>query len=314
MSANGSTFKRGLNKDFMTELETLAKRPSWFADVLADPELVLGIRDNYINVYRLGCSLFKIERRGKALTCSTHPKYLVDPDLSKAVPFDGGAFKVKEISPLIETYEGPRTLKKMKRAARIYAGDEKTGVHAVICSADNNVVDTEVAFEREGEDDDSESIQRVDIASLEEGESSIRLVFWEAKLFTNKELWARGENDPPVVEQISRYRDKLQQHRDEILQSYHDVASNLVEIAKWGGARKPGRLVEEAGKGKSIVLDDPPFVGLIVFEFDAAQRDNDRWRKNRDKLSKKLPLMAAGDPKHLRLSSVRALRSSAAEA
>jgi len=313
VSANGATFKRGLDAEFMTELEILAKRPSWFADVLDDPELVLGIRDNYLNVYWRGCSLFKIERNGKTLTSSTHPKYLIRPELSKAVAFDGGKFDVNGINPLTETYEVSETLDRMKRAARVYAGDEKTGVHAVIRNAENNVVDTEVTFDRE--DNASQSTQRVDIANFEEGESSTRLLFWEAKLFTNKELWAKGENDPPVIEQVTRYRDKLQQHRDEVLQSYRKVAENLVEIGRWNGEiRKPGKLVEEVANGAPLVLDETPFVGLVVFEFDAAQRDNDRWRKNRDKLSKKLPLMAAGDPKHLRLNSARALRSRAAEA
>ncbi len=84
-----SAFKRGLDQDFMGKLEMLAKRPGWFADVLADPGLVLGIRDNYINVYWLGCSLFKIEREGETgpVKTGTHPKYLLDPGLSKQVPF-----------------------------------------------------------------------------------------------------------------------------------------------------------------------------------------------------------------------------------
>jgi len=194
----------------------------------------------------------------------------------------------------------------MKRAAEYYAGGEKTGVHAVICDIENNVIDTEITFDREAQDQERKTTQRIDIACLEEGESSIRLRFWEAKLYGNKELWRSKDN---VVDQVTRYRDKLQEHRDEVLKSYHDVAKNLVDIAKWwGGPRKPGRLVEEVADGKRpIVLDDTPFVGLIIFDFDEAQRDSERC----DKLKAKLPLIAKGDPKGLKLDGTRALRSGA---
>ncbi len=303
-------FKRGLDLDFMRKLEILARRPGWFADVLADPDLVLGIRDNYINVYRRGCSLFKIGRDGKngPLKFSTHPKYLIDPDLSNPVPLrlesGGWEFKVKEITPLIEQYEGSKTLGKMKRAAKYYAGGEKKGVHAVICDLENNVIDTEITFDHE-EQDQQKTTQRIDIACFEEVESSIRLRFWEAKLYGNGEIWRSKDN---VVDQVTRYRDKLQERRDDVLESYHLVASNLVEIAKWSdGHRKLGGLVEEvAEKKRPIVLDETPFVGLIIFEFDEAQKDSPRWSK----LAAKLPLIARGDPKGMKLRGTRPLSSS----
>ena len=89
-------FKHGLDPDFMKKLEAVSKAGGWFADVLADPDLILGIRNNYMNVYWHGCSLFKIEWNGKTnpLKFSTHPKYLIDPGLSKVVLFDGSAFDV----------------------------------------------------------------------------------------------------------------------------------------------------------------------------------------------------------------------------
>jgi hypothetical protein len=236
------------------------------------------------------------------LKVSTHPKYLIDPDLSNPVPLrlESGRweFKVKEITPLIGQYEGPKTLGKMKRAAKSYAGGEKKGVHAVICDLENNVIDTEITFDHEDQDQ-QKTTQRIDIACLEEVESSIRLRFWEAKLYGNGEIWRSKDN---VVDQVTRYRDKLQERRDGVRQSYNLVASNLVEIARWcDGCRKPGGLVEEvAEKKRPIILDETPFVGLIIFEFDETQKGSQRLRE----LKKRVPLIARGDPKGLKLRGI----------
>ena len=127
-------FKRGLDPLFLSKLEILANETVWFADVLADPDLILGIRDNYVQVYWRGQSLFKIEWNGTAspLKVSTHPKYLIDPDLAEAVELLGEAFDVHGHQALTTKYDGRATLRNMKRAAKLYCGDEKKGVHALI--------------------------------------------------------------------------------------------------------------------------------------------------------------------------------------
>ncbi len=53
-------FRRGLGQEFISELKALADKPSWFTDILADQDLILGIRKDYLNVYVDGQSLFKI--------------------------------------------------------------------------------------------------------------------------------------------------------------------------------------------------------------------------------------------------------------
>lgn len=66
INLNGWKFNRGLDDDFVGQLRTLAKESGWFAEVLADEGLILGIRNNYLNVYWHGQSLFEIKRPGKA--------------------------------------------------------------------------------------------------------------------------------------------------------------------------------------------------------------------------------------------------------
>lgn len=318
-SLNGWRFERGLDGNFMDMLEKVAKRPGWFADVLADPRLILGIRKNYMNVYWLGQSLFKIERDGKKgpLKFSTHPKYLVDPGLYKAVPFDGSTFTIDKLEPLVKEYIGLKTLDRMKRAAKLYRGGEKDGVHAVVL-ANPNVIDTEVAFSKEAEVKiDTEvafsgesgvkkgpSAPRIDLACLEEVEGSIRLRFWEAKLYTNGDIKADGVMVAPVVEQVSGYRALVEKHRKEIVKSYREVARNLVEMVRWvDSPRKVGDLVKRVADGEALVIDEPPIVGLIIYGYDDAQKKSKRWNAHIEKLSKEayMPVRHKGDAKNIRL-------------
>ena len=66
----------------------------------------------------------------------------------------------------------------------------------------------------------------------------IHLVFWEAKTFANPELRAKPGLTPKVIEQILGYRTALALHRDAILESYRQVASNLMRIAAMSGGKR----------------------------------------------------------------------------
>jgi hypothetical protein len=304
--SNGWEFKRGLDDDFMRQLEALAKESGWFADVLADEDLILGIRNNYLNVYWHGQSLFKIERPSEsiALKFTTHPKYLIDPDLSKPVPFDGSGFRVDRVEALVREYKVEKTLALMKRAAKVYAGEEKDGVH-VVAQKDRNVIDTEVAFycERDG-DQQGRYAPRIDLACFEDVGSSIRLRFWEAKLYSNKEIRAEGNMEARVVRQVREYRELLEKHRGEVAKSYQVVAHNLVEIAGWVSPRREvGQLVQQVAGGKPFQIDNPPVVGLIIYGFGNDQKGSKGWKTHIGKLEMEslMPLRCAGDPKYIRL-------------
>jgi len=305
-STNGWKFERGLKPDFMRQLEALAKESGWFADVLADEDLILGIRNNYLNVYWHGQSLFKIERAGKtgASKVSTHPKYLLDPCLSKPVQLEETGFMVEPVKALIREYKRKETLALMKRAAKIYAGEEKDGVH-VIGRKHRNVIDTEVAFycERDG-DEQGRYAPRIDLACFEDVDNSIRLRFWEAKLYSNDEIRAKGNTEAPVVRQVREYRELLEKHRGEVAKSYLEVAQNLVEIAGWISPRREvGELVRQVAGGKPFQIDSPPVVGLTIYGFDNDQKRGQGWETHIGKLNAEslMPLRCAGDPKNIRL-------------
>jgi hypothetical protein len=282
---NGWNFKRGLDAEVMQKLEVLHEQAPWLQEVLADNDLILGIRHNYLDIYRYGQRLFHIASAGKAnpLKVTTHPKYLVDPDLEQAVSFDGERFCTAGIKPLIEVYSLNETITKMKRAAAYYSGREKKGVHSIV-RGNPNVLDIEVAFAREVEQADGQggrqrrrAADRIDLACLSEREAGICLRFWEAKHYSNPELRS-SESQAAVVGQIRGYQELLAAHSHEILTSFAIIARNLYQIAAWtGGKRKVGPLIERVARGEVPTLEMPPVVGLVLFGYDAVHKANADW-------------------------------------
>ncbi len=175
----------------------------------------------------------------------------------------------------------------------------------MIAQHDRNVIDTEVAFhcEREG-DQKGRYVPRMDLACFEQVGGSIRLRFWEAKLYSNMEVRAEGNTEARVVRQVREYRELVERHREEVAKSYHAVAKNLVEIAGWVSPRREvGQLVQQVAGGAPFEIDTPPVVGLVIYGFDSDQKESKRWEAHFGKLKTAtlMPLQCAGDPKNIRL-------------
>lgn len=218
-------FKRGLSPKFIDALGVLAlaKTNCWWKDVLADPTLLIGIRNEAFDVYWHGQALFCATYTGRVLV-TTHVKYLLDPDRSDRVPLNEDRWAALLTEPMIKRYGGRETLEKMKRAADLFAGDEKRGVHA-IALANDNIIDVEIQLDARKLGTERKE-PRIDIAALKETADGIELVFWEAKLFANKELRAKGDSKPDVVEQIEEYRKVLAHYRPSVISSCICVAKN----------------------------------------------------------------------------------------
>ncbi len=190
-------FKKGLSQEFIDALGVLAKTNCWWRDVLLDPTLLIGIRNEALDVYWHGQALFYATYNGR-VRVNTHVKYLLDPDRSDRVPLNEDGSVTLLTEPMIKDYVGRETLEKMKRAADLFAGDEKRGVHA-IALVNKDVIDVEIQLDARGLLDEKglplkRKEPRIDIAALEMTGNGFELVFWEAKLFANKELRAEGDS------------------------------------------------------------------------------------------------------------------------
>ena len=223
--------------------------------------------------------------------------------MKKLVPFDGQDFELGslESSALIRTYEPGKTLQKLKRAADLFADDEKRGVHNIVTSNDR-IVDVEITMPARGVPDVGK-LPRPDIAAFEKDHQGVRLVLWEAKTFYNKKLRARGEDN--VLGQIKKYKSVMAAHRLDIIKSYRRVAENLVAISDMSlGHRKVNELIRTvAHDDANLIIREPADVGLIVFGFDGAQRDL-VWNPLRETLAKAIGqdrVKARGETKEWRI-------------
>jgi hypothetical protein len=278
-------FDRGVSPRFIAALRKLSEREGWWRDVLLDKSVIIAVRKECLHVYWQGQKIFDIMMKGGTIVAKTHPKYLIDPDLKKSVAFNGRRFSVGLLrtNALIHTYEPGKTLNKLKRAANVFANDEKRGVHNIV-TGNNHVVDVEITMPA-GDVPDVGKLPRADIAAFERDQRDVRFVVWEAKTFYNKELRARGKDN--VVSQINKYKSIVAALSPNIIKSYKIVAQNLVAIADMSlGHRKVSDLVQAVASGDAnLIIRAPADVGLIVFGFDRAQR-NLVWKPLRETLVK----------------------------
>jgi hypothetical protein len=239
---------------------------------------------------------------------NTHVKYLLDPDLSDRVPLKAdGTFDLKDVkpTPILTRYE-TGTLRKLKRAADMFSGMEKQGVHALV-QTNENVIDVEITLDASDLPDVERNHPRIDIAMFEQRPEGVELVFWEAKLFANKELRAKGDSQPKVVGQIKDYKNALKAHQYDVISSYICVAKNLVKIAEMsGGVRNVGPAIRAVADGGELKMGPPANVGLVIFGFDADQNAEDSIGDKHLKKLKKLigpgSLRTSGKPDGLKLS------------
>jgi len=302
-----SKFDHALSSNFVSLLAAEAEERGWWAEVLADPKLVIALRGSYLNVYYRGQSLFYVEAKSSSLKVTTHEKYLLDPALAGQVPLVDGKFDVDKLleKGFIKKYRNKETLPKMKKAASLFSGLEKTGCHE-IAVRNPMVIDCEIAFPGVDEpiqDGDKKGAPRIDLACVEPYGDHARLVFWEAKHYSNGELRAAGEQPPPVCGQIATYRNYLSAHREVIVDSYTRVARNLLDISKMGSGRPISPLIAGIGSGtRRLDLGDEPKVGLIIFGYDEGQRVHPGWQDQLKKLKKEVAwVRAVGDAKQIRL-------------
>ena len=281
MEKKMTPFKRGLDPDFVDKLNEMYESCSWWREFVKDEDLFFAIRNNYINVYYRGNNLLKLEWQGRGrnrtIVGKVHYKYLLQRRVDESA-----YVKIVDGKPCFQDTKSlffeKLDVKKLKTAADPYAGPEKTGVYEIIC-ANRNILDTEVGF--------STPRSYVDFAALIEAEQGVKIVFFEAKHFTNQELRTSGDADPKVIGQIERYKCLLKKNRHELIDRYHNVCCNLLCIK--GLAEKHSKrhkILKSVVAGTKLCIDEEP--RLVVFGYDRDQENGDDWKVHREVLEKKL--------------------------
>jgi len=291
-------FVRSVPSQLVDALGKLAgeKGPNWWKEILDNADLHLAIREDYLNIYAKGQSVFKIRLGKKASdgvrrpVMTTHYKYLLIPTMPRDkqyVTFDGEDFLMKEqpIKPdtLIQTsYISGKTVPRLVHSAISHSNPEKRGVH-VIANGNPNVIDMEIAYSKEREPgpedpsklDDADdnkprkaksTAPRIDLAALfPNGEGKAHLVFYEVKRFDDGRLWG---NKPPVLDQIGKYDTFLRSKEFKLKTAYTNVCKLLSELVP---KKDLSPLINEVALGlRKLEVDKAS--RLVVFGFDKDQK------------------------------------------
>ena len=304
--------RRYISQPFVDALNAVygGDNGEWWRGLLADPDIFLAFRREAINAYYRGCSLAQVRLIDGEVRTYTHYKYVIHPSLPHPmVEGRSGNFVIPQSwreaggPPFVN---GLSDLGLLKRAATPFAGGEKTFVADIIRNNDA-VFDVEIALSRsaeENEDADASArrgADRIDIAALRPSKSGIDLVFFEAKLFGNKELRARGGAPAQVIGQIDRYIQLLGAYRDAIRSSALLAAENVLQLNGMPAQRKAQANDLLAAADRFCVDTDPV---LVVGGFDADQRAGSVWKAHQEKLLAALKgrVITAGNGANVKLT------------
>lgn len=270
-------FKRDISNDLVDQLNALKVQGNgWWYDIINDEDLIIALRGDYLNVYYLGQSLFKISMGKNSWNATTHPKYLVDPSSKGEVKFDGENFEKKPKKlKIIESWES-NTLKLMKAAAKTYSGQEKQGCHKATVK-DPNLIDVEIVFSQ-NKSEKGETLPRIDLLLLAENGDKAQLKFWEAKCYGSKELGSMGKpqddiGEIKVIKQINKYIEAIELQKDALEQSYTKVCKQLVSLYEGTPKYPDNSLIARVAREEIMLsIGESPNVGLFVFGFSQIQK------------------------------------------
>lgn len=285
-------FNRGIRGDFVEALNDEYDSDGWWKKLMDDKSLFLGIRDEYLDVYLNGGRVLSLKHVKGEFVGETHFKYLVDlaraDTKSEYVRFRNGTFaQVKLNEPYRYISE---SLQGIKKSLKPFQGEEKEGVHSIIMH-NKNVVDTEIQFPYEA--------RRIDYAALYEINGNIRIVFFEAKNYSNAQI-RHPEKQPEVLSQIEAYDRIIEKHREEIEDAYLQVAKNISCLQGWS-SRRSDIFSKVATRGLSV----DPEVRLVMFNFKNPQKkEANRPGGNFTRLREALGsyrVLTKGDPKRFEM-------------
>lgn len=169
--------------------------------------LRLAVRDGYLNFYRKGQSIGRIEVKGGELTSHIHAKY-VWPEQQTTLGSEylrlRGNTLFRRQEPVAD-YAGVTTLKGWIEAAETFwLGKEKAAVDEVLDHTEN-IIDLEMG--------QPGTALRMDMVSVERDAQGLWIAFWEAKRARDSRVRCRADLDavsditsPRVLGQLRDYR------------------------------------------------------------------------------------------------------------
>lgn len=213
-------FKRNFNDEL---IEKLVNSDLYREKILGDIKsgnVFPGIRSERIDFYHNGGKLFTYDGEFK-----THVKfasvYRLDDEKNYVTERD---LLSSKICNFLHDYE------RIKENCSKFSGEEALGVSRiygkysyVTMMSGVMVLDIEVSFRSDEED---RSQDRIDLLLLNNGV----LRFYEAKHFSNGEIWAKLGSKPKVAGQVVRYKNQIKKNAPKIIEQYRNYVAIINEI------------------------------------------------------------------------------------
>jgi hypothetical protein len=283
-------FIRKIDESIMEALQSHTLYSKKLISDIKDGIVFPAIRDNRIDFYHKGGRLFSF---GNGKQFQTHKKYA-----SVILYYEGDAdangniyenqmqkTEVRAMRNFLEGYQ------RIKENCSQYSGVEAQGVSQIYgkfsyanedCQSQVVVLDIEVSFK--SQDNDYITQDRIDLLLFNKKTKTLR--FYEAKHFSNNDIWSKEETPPKVTRQIDTYKKQLSSRKDHIknvYSGYIDTVNRLFRI----------------NMPSPAVVDDN--IGLIIFGFDDDQKKGRLKRLFLDDKSFKLLTYPIGDISQVKL-------------
>lgn len=257
-------FKRTFSSPLQSSLKSSELYSHKLLPDISSGEVFPAFRNGAVDFYHKGGKLFEYKDK-----FATHVKYAsvlhgYDKDYIRDEDLQGG---VRLINNFVEGYS------RIKENCALYSGVEAAGVAEIYgrsgylnTQEDIVVLDIEVSLQALNAGCKNEIVEpeakgtqdRIDLLLYNRKEKA--LCFFEAKHYSNKELWSMPNTSPPIVKQLQRYNDQLAVRHEEILREY----KNYVAIARQLFELPTQTLPEPVSLKREVVL--------LVFGFDNDQK------------------------------------------
>lgn len=296
--------------------------PHWFKDLLSlwrpsghcsgEDGLRIAIRKGYLNFYRLGQSVARVECVSDELVAYVHYKYVGVaplPGMSKSPYLCLTEKDVFFRDTGVAIYEGLPTLRHwIKNAGEKHGGVEKSIVDELV-EKNEHVIDLEMALPAWTL---PKVAVRMDLVTIENG----KVVFWEVKTVDDSRIRCRAEFEedkfPEVLEQLFHYRVYLGQdlHIAQVESAYREAAGHLVKLRALADKIDPrwplGHSIVDASRSER--LDVARLANLVVVDLQAAPKGAawTSWKASHEKkLKGKIPMLVLENPEPLKIADAQ---------
>ena len=243
-------FTRELNEKLQEKLKNEELYKLKLYDDIKTGEVFPAVRGNTIDFYYKGGKLFGFDRKG----FHTHIKYAAVLKHNRDSVTENELENLQPIQNFAKGYD------RIKENCALYSGVEAAGVSNIYHKFsyakaqqqhDTVVLDIEVCFAKSADEkNEGKSRDRIDLLLLNKKEGLLR--FYEAKHYSNPELWGKEG----VSNQISRYEKQIC-NKDQIIEQYRRYITIVNSLF---GVELP-----------TAKLNIDPKVSLLVFGFDRDQ-------------------------------------------